>query len=238
MALISPWSRCAICGEPLGDRDYLATSGVFFDEGDPLWRFCDAPLHWDCYEDWPERPRFARQYLESHVEFLAENPYWGLALVTDVFALTVRKNEPAVARLWLVETGTEVEVPLADWSAWLWGLTVGAKELHRLEVLNVWKALPALRRRFRTPQSVLSAVDWDAKERLAQALAEEEARLEAILGHNDACRRVFAARDPKGLTCPHCERQSTDIEFVERSADERKSYFVCPACSRSFGHEL
>ena len=45
MALISPWSRCAICEEPLGDRDYLATSGVFFDEGDPLLRFCDAPLH-------------------------------------------------------------------------------------------------------------------------------------------------------------------------------------------------
>ena len=48
-----------------------------------------------------------------------------------------------------------------------------------------------------------------------------------------ACRPVRS----QGLTCPHCERQSTDIEFVDRSADERTSFFVRPACSRAFGHQ-
>jgi hypothetical protein len=48
MALIFSGSCCAICQEALGGRVYLATSGVFFEEDDPLFRFCDAPLHWDC----------------------------------------------------------------------------------------------------------------------------------------------------------------------------------------------
>jgi hypothetical protein len=243
MALIFSGSRCAICEEPLGDRAYLATSGVFFEEDDPLCSFCDAPLHWDCYKDWPERHRFARQYVESHVESLVDNPYWGVALLTDVVALTVRKKEPGRAEVWLLETGTNVEVALADWSAWLSDLTVGEQGLDRLEVMNVWKALPELRRRFPTAQSLLSAVDWDAKERRGQALAEKEAQwrrgwLDAIQAHNDACHRFFRARDPQGLNCPHCHCQSTDIEFVDRSVDQRKSFFVCPFCSRSFGHDL
>jgi hypothetical protein len=245
MALIFSGSRCAICEKPLrdGDRGYLATSGVFFEEDDPLWRFCDAGLHWDCYENWPERPRFARRYVESHVESLAENPYWGLALLTDDVALTVRRKEPGLVQLWLIETGTEIEVPLAEWSEWLWGLTLGEQEHDRLEVVNVWKALPELRRRFPTRQSVLYAVDWAAKEHLAQALAEKDAQtrrvwLQAIQAHNAACYRLFAARGPQGLICPHCHRQSTDIEFVEGSAHERKSCFICPACGRSFGHDL
>jgi hypothetical protein len=158
MALIFDGSRCAICEELLGNRAYLETSDVFFEEHDPLWRFCDAPLHWDCYEHWPERRRFARQYVGSHVKSLAENPYWGVALLTDVVALAVRKKEPGQARLWLFETGTPVEVLLGDWSTWLRDLTLGEVELHRLEVANVRKALPDLRGRF--PSLVRSHCSW------------------------------------------------------------------------------
>jgi two-component system NtrC family response regulator/two-component system response regulator PilR (NtrC family) len=74
----------------------------------------------------------------------------------------------------------------------------------------------------------------------AKAEDEERARLqraarESIDAHNDACR-TFAR---KGLACPHCERRSReDIEFVDYAGQPRKSFFVCRACGRSFGHEL
>ena len=242
MALITAASRCAICNELLGRRPYLATSGVFLAPADPLSRYCDAPLHWDCYERWPERARFAREHVWSEAEYLATNPYWGMALLTSLVCVTVRKKEPGAARIWLVETGTCVEVALAEWSAWLSDFT-RTEQLHRLEIAALRDVVSDLRRRCPTSESMLDAIDWEAKARLGQAQEEDWARRrsawhEEIRAHNEACRNVFAARDQQGLTCPYCRRQSTDIELVDRTAQERKSFFVCPTCARSFGHDL
>lgn len=63
MALIFESSKCKICGELL-DRPYTATSGVFFPEESPLYRYCDAALHFDCLERWPERVAFSAGYFE------------------------------------------------------------------------------------------------------------------------------------------------------------------------------
>ena len=218
-------------------------SGVFFTADDPLYTFCDAPLHWDCYEHWPGRPRFAREYVSSHVQDMSHNEYWGMALLTDLACLTVRKNEPGQVHLWLFETGTCVPVSLCNWSAWLLDLALTEEELHRVEIVSLWKVLAELRRRFPTSDAILAAIDWDAKDRLAKLKEEERARDEctrpdAIQAHNDACREFFMARGPEGLTCPQCRRPSADIEYVDRTADQRKSIFVCPSCARSFGHDL
>lgn len=67
MALIFPGSTCAICDGPL-DGAYTATSGCAFPEGHDLWRYCDAPLHLDCLERWPQREQFSRGYFEMAVE--------------------------------------------------------------------------------------------------------------------------------------------------------------------------
>jgi hypothetical protein len=243
MALITSSSRCAICGELLCTKAFRATSGVFFPPSDPLYRFCDAPLHWDCYEDWPERLRFARQYVNSWVRSEVQDEDWGTALLTDLVYLAVRKKEPGEVAVWLFETGTRVSVPLSRWSAWLSDIGLTERPLHYLEEVSLRKVLPGLRRQFRTCDTVLAAVDWDAKERLAKARQTESARQEgnrlaAIQRHNDACSNIARTSDGHGLTCPHCRRQSNDIEFVDYAGLDRKSFFVCRACGRSFGHEL
>jgi hypothetical protein len=241
MALLTEHSRCAICGERLGEERYLATSGVFFPVDDPLWSFCDAPLHWDCYEHWPHRSRFARQYVSGHLESESANEYWGRVLLTDLVYLAVRKREPGVAAVWLFETGTSVRVALSQWSAWLWDLGMTEDELHRLEVASLWKVLPELRRRFPNPEAMLAVVDWEAKERLGKvkekvSAERMRAHLDAIETHNSACCDLVRMSGQRGLTCPHCGGQSKDIEFVDHAGTDRKSFFVCQACGRSFGH--
>ena len=84
------------------------------------------------------------------------------------------------------------------------------------------------------------------KEERDLAKAEEEewarherARLEPIDLHNEACRAFARTRPDEGLICPHCGRQSRDdIEFVDHTGQGPRSFFVCRACGRSFGHEL
>lgn len=67
MAIIFPDTPCAICGQRL-DRAYTATSGCAFDSKHPLWEYCDAPLHLDCLERWPQREQFSRGYFDATVD--------------------------------------------------------------------------------------------------------------------------------------------------------------------------
>ena len=61
MALVYDGIPCAICEEPIDiEKPFFATSGMFIPLTDPLSLFCDAPMHWECYASWPERPSFAR----------------------------------------------------------------------------------------------------------------------------------------------------------------------------------
>ena len=79
---------------------------------------------------------------------------------------------------------------------------------------------------------------------LAKAEEEEQARLHSawlllIDAHNEACRAFARTASDEGLICPHCVLRSREgIEFVDYTGQERKSFFVCRACGRSFGHEL
>ena len=82
MALIFPGSTCALCEEPL-DKPYTATSGVVFPKSHRLYRFCDAPLHFECLERWPDREAFSAGYFDealkhfrNRANLLAERPDW------------------------------------------------------------------------------------------------------------------------------------------------------------------
>lgn len=83
---------------------------------------------------------------------------------------------------------------------------------------------------------MLAVVDWEAKERLGKAKEEERAKWNRA--HNNACRDWVRTSGERGLTCPHCNPQSKDIEFVDYADTDRKSFFVCQPCGRSFGHDL
>ncbi len=61
MAIIDNDSRCVICIEKL-ERPYLATSGVAFPAEHRLNKYCDAPLHQDCVENWDDRIEFSEGY--------------------------------------------------------------------------------------------------------------------------------------------------------------------------------
>src|SRR5689334_3462862 len=86
MALVGPWSTCAICDAPL-DREFAATSGVAFPRGHRLHPYCDAPLHLDCLATWPDREEFSRAYFVSALSatwrgrgtILSATPRWFLA---------------------------------------------------------------------------------------------------------------------------------------------------------------
>jgi hypothetical protein len=43
----------------VADRRVVAT-GLFI--ADPLWRFSDAPMHYDCFQAWPLRQAFVDKY--------------------------------------------------------------------------------------------------------------------------------------------------------------------------------
>lgn len=64
--ILDDGSRCAICREPL-TRPFTAPSGCAFAPEDPLFRYCDAPLHLDCLADGPSRERFSRAYFDASI---------------------------------------------------------------------------------------------------------------------------------------------------------------------------
>ena len=131
MALILPTSVCAICGEKL-DRPYTATSGVAFPKEHRLYKYCDAPLHYDCLETWLDRIEFARGYFEGKVHgfrsgltghLLAEGigwalvcgPYNGTDLRLTVEAGWFSEEETVQLRLMLGDKPQYVVVELSEW---------------------------------------------------------------------------------------------------------------------------
>jgi hypothetical protein len=65
MALIYKGIKCAICGREI-DIDlkgsYVATTHFIGDSNDPLWRFSDAAMHYECFQAWPHREEFVQKY--------------------------------------------------------------------------------------------------------------------------------------------------------------------------------
>lgn len=236
MALLFPESACAICGQKIGtDSNLFTTSGVVFAPPHPLYKFCDAPMHWACYEAWEHRPEFARGCFESFVASEQRNPYWGMAYLSEQVAVQVNPD-PAVAQVSvdLAETGSSIRVPLEHWQIWVSDPDAASAGSARLEQAALASVLPRLRETLPDAETLISRVEWTAKQAVRDAMRErhrqaEEVRFRKPSAHNKACRQIM--RD--GAVCPFCGGRQ-NIRFIDKSPQE-KSYFICDRCARSFG---
>lgn len=226
MALITQGTICQLCGDKLEDRDSMTTSGVWYDRDDPLYAFCDAGMHWDCYESWPHRARFAEDYARSRSEGVQDNPYWDAIHADDHLYLTVSR---ASAMAWIRATGTAVTFP-----AHAWPLPEGP--LHALEREALERS--QLENLFPTFQELVEKVDWDAKFRIAERMAREvEERQHRLMQECDKVNAIaedWARRlETEGLSCPNCHQVTKNIRYYDKRPD-RVSYFLCQECGRSF----
>ena len=65
MAIIYKGIKCAICGLEIDigrDASFVATTHFIGDKNDPLWRFSDAAMHYECFQIWPHKAEFVRKY--------------------------------------------------------------------------------------------------------------------------------------------------------------------------------
>jgi hypothetical protein len=165
MASLVPELRCAICGEAVNAwGDFFRTSGVFLPANDPLIPFCDAPLHWSCYADWPERPRFARCYVEAWVKANRQNPFWWTVHHDERVYVAVNPEPPIEeASVRLCTLGSDIRVPLPQWAEWLADVERVTPGLHAIEQQALAEVLPTLRDRYPDGHAVVHAIDPDEK---------------------------------------------------------------------------
>ncbi len=170
MASTIPELRCAICGKPIDPfGPFFRASGSFLDRSDALRRFCNAPLHWDCYQRWPERSRFARRYVEAWVAATRRNPFWWSVHLDERLYVSVNPERPVEeASVRLLAIGSDLRVPLARWSEWLAHPERVSPGLHPLEREALTEALPLLHERFPDDHALVDAIDPDEKRRGAK----------------------------------------------------------------------
>ena len=59
-------TKCALCGEAiLQGQAVVATQHFIHDQGNPLWRYSDATMHYGCFGGWQHRAQFVEQYNNS-----------------------------------------------------------------------------------------------------------------------------------------------------------------------------
>jgi hypothetical protein len=153
MALIGPWSTCAICDGAL-DRPYTATSGVAFPPDHPLWEFCDAPLHVDCLARWPDREEFSRGYCWQALLWVWEGNGTLLHVARDWFLACHRilrgEEHPRFASVRLATWPTGLSARWGEWDAFVAGGYAGdlaGPELAAADaaMAEVRVAVPSLR---------------------------------------------------------------------------------------------
>jgi hypothetical protein len=160
-----PEFKCALCGrriDPLGE--FFRASGTFLPPGDPLSGYCGAPLHWSCYAKWPERPRFARHYVDAWQDANRRNPFWWTVYRDERVYISVNPERPveeASVRLCII--GSDIRVPLPRWAAWLAEVQDVTPGLRALEREALAEVLPLLRQRFPDDYAVVQAIDPDEK---------------------------------------------------------------------------
>lgn len=164
--LLPPGAICPICNEGFErPEDAFMTSGDFLPKSDPLARFCNQPIHWTCYAEWPERPRFARAYVEAWVKANRKNPFWWTVCDDDDVYLSVnpqRAIEEVAVRLYAI--GSDIRVPLTQWDAFLEEPTKVVPTLHALEIEVLSPLLATLRERFPDAHSIVDAIDPNEKQ--------------------------------------------------------------------------
>jgi len=232
-------TRCAICSKTLQEGEMIvATSGVFFPQGDPLIQYCDAGMHWACYDEWPDRKRFARRYFDARVEASQQNIFWESILQTDSLFIEVNPSlgEDQIM-LMFSETAITHRISLSDWEDLLEFHFARPVEWYRLEVQLFQNHINELQERLPTALSILAAIDWEHREAALEAFQQEDnqkklQRQQELEANNKRCQELISVIRTAGLQCPHCGVSSNNYRFIDKRPDG-KSYFICNHCARS-----
>src|SRR5512140_2579961 len=162
-----PEMKCGLCGreiDPLGA--FFRAGGEFLPAKDPLRPLSDAPMHWPCYAAWPERPRFAKRFVDGWVAANRKNPFWWTVFRDEAVYVSVNPQPPVeAASVRLCTVGTDIRVPLPRWKAWLANPREVTPDLQELETEVLGAVLPALRSRFPDDHAVIDAIDPAEKPR-------------------------------------------------------------------------
>jgi len=167
---------CAICKQPVDLLEkHFRASGDFLPAGDPLTPIANAPMHWACYAGWPERPRFARHYVQAWIKANRRNPFWWSVWRDDRVYVSINPQRPVEeASVRLMSVGSDIRVPLPRWANWLREpeqITPGLQEIEREALAEV---LPTLRRQFPDDYALVHAIDPDEKRPRARRESLEE----------------------------------------------------------------
>ena len=178
MATPTPQIKCGLCNATIGPREgFFRATGDFLPKGDPLTPLCNTPVHWPCYAQWPERPRFARHYVNAWMQANRRNPFWWSVHRDEHVYVSVNPNrgvEEVSVRLSAL--GSDVRVPLQRWTDWLADFKKVTPKLHECEVRALQEALPTLRARFPSDHALVDAIDPDEKRSPRAAAATSPAK--------------------------------------------------------------
>jgi hypothetical protein len=165
MPAIVPELKCALCSGPIDVLgDFFRASGAFLPPGDPLTDYCNAPLHWPCYTDWPHRERFAEQYVKAWAKATRLNPFWWIAYQDAHVLITVNPVQPVEeACVRLAAVGSDIRVALPQWPKWLARPESVTPSLHDVEKRELRKVIARLRERFPDDYAVVHAIDPNEK---------------------------------------------------------------------------
>jgi hypothetical protein len=126
--------------------------------------YCNAPLHWECYARWPERPRFARQYVKAWVDANRRNPFWWRVYLDDAVYVSVNPQPPVdEVSVRLQAVGSDIRVPLRRWKDWLREPMAVTPTMRTLELEALTVALPKLAALFPNDYALIDAINPDEK---------------------------------------------------------------------------
>lgn len=133
-------------------------------------------MHWSCYAAWPERPRFARHYVQAWIKANRRNPFWWSVWRDDRVYVSINPQRPVEeASVRLMGVGSDIRVPLTRWAEWLRDPEHVTPGLYAIEREALAEVLPTLRRQFPDDHALVHAIDPDEKRPRArrESLAEE-----------------------------------------------------------------
>jgi len=217
MALFVEGMECPLCGKPmLSNQAIFGTWGLWLPMDDPLVLFCDACMHWDCYADWPYRPRFAKSYIDFWVEEEKNNPLWSRAFLDEHTFVKVNPHAP-FERIWvhLYDTGSRFDVSLDDWELWL--SQEATETEHPVEAKSLAVAKEILKKSIPTKELLLQAIELDAKRPLLEQYnAKMKERTEPPPPPTPCPFCGKPLRTNRAKQCPHCGADWHEPENVKR----------------------
>ncbi len=161
--------RCVLCRELLPLNYACFTPEFSNDLPNPVERmFTGDSIHWECYRDWSERPTFAQQQFEAHIQQARKNTLTGITYQDEdvLVCIFVADPEPKYLDLYLCATGSKVFVLIDEWLEWIADISLADEKLHPFERIAAIAILPKLARELPKVATILARTDWEGTERM------------------------------------------------------------------------